>query len=434
MSFAVNRYTSKSSVTVHTWRGETYELAGDLYSWTTTKSFTTGTFKLSLTPGSYQLGKQWSALLKPMDYVEIRASKTGQKVNGEYPIIMRGFLDSPNNNLSLGQGGGLSEPRIVLTGTDYTKLLNRWQILYLFTQNVFQKSGAAQLKGIAAEYAGFGLFANFKIPLFANSVNEWITAAFANLAGPLMQGLQAHNYPTLPDFRHDFTFPHYSMNGLAVASYTGSYYNLLQYASSPPWGELFVRDDAEGPTLVGRMAPYKTITGATPAHGRSRPSSGDVLDVDSVVDAQTDADLYTYFLTWAADGQLFNMTQPTFLPGLSNGVMTSKAKLYGINPLQLDTPWISIAQSNGKPAKNTMPLLQQAADLNAWLIATLGDVEQFWSGSIHAHGDEALQVGTYRTVPEKKREYYLSQVTQNFQYANNGWDATLQGVRGWDVP
>ena len=368
-----------------------------------------------------------------MDFVEIRASRNS--TTGELPIIMRGFLDAPSGNTVMPSQGGPQEPRIMLTGQDFTTLLLKWQILYLFQQNEFTKSGGQHLKEYIANAAGYGLFANFKIPIFANSINAWIGTAFKHLVGTLMQGLKAHNYPSLPDFLSDFKYPAYPMNGLAVASFTGSYWNLLSYAASAPFGELFVRDEAAGPTLIGRMTPYKTIQGKTPRHGYAIPNSGDIHDIQSINVSRTDIDLLTYFLTWATDGQLFNMTMPTFLPGLSNGVLTSKSRLYGINPLVVDTPWVSIAQSDGTPAKNVTPVLQLAADLNSWLIATMADNELFWSGALTCHGDETLQVGTYRNADDgtHNREYYVSQVNHNFNYTGNNWTSTAQIVRGIDV-
>ncbi|MCL6442469.1 MAG: hypothetical protein K6T83_03220 [Alicyclobacillus sp.] len=435
MPLSVNQYTPKTKVIAHTWRGETYDLTGEIFSWSRGKNMNLGQFTLNLVPRKDKNGLTWADKLKAMDYVEIRASKTGRLINGELPIIIRGFVDGPAKNTQFSQRGGPSEPRIVVTGTDYTKLFNRWQILYLFTQNILQPSESKQLSAIVAQDAGFGMFANYNIPLFSPSINAFASTAFKNIVDPMLRNLKKHNYPSFEDLTYDFAFPNYPMNGLTIASYTGSYWNLFQYISSPPFGELFIRDEQSGPVLIGRMTPYKTITGETPKHGNNIGNAGDITDISSINVTQTDQDLYTYFLTWAADGQLFNMTMPTFLPGLSNGVMTKKAALYGVNPLQIDTPWVSVASSgtstNGKVSPDA---LQMAADLNAWAIATLGDNELFWSGTITCHGDESYQVGTYRTVKDENQEFYLTGINDIFYVSENPtWTATLQVVRGIDL-
>lgn len=200
-----------------------------------------GTFALNLVPR-----KPWDKLIQPMDYVEIRASRNPMRK--ELPIIMRGFVNAPDKNTAFGQTGGPSEPRMSITGQDYTKLLTMWQILYLFTQNILEPSHSKQFTRIINNAAGFGLFANYRIPIFSQSINDWITEAFKNVVDPMMKSIQSHNYPSLPDLLHSFNFPLYPMNGLPVASYTGSVWNLLSYAASPPFGELFVRDESGGPT------------------------------------------------------------------------------------------------------------------------------------------------------------------------------------------
>lgn len=423
----VQEFTPQTDVRAYTWNGQTYDLTGDLVSWTRTKSQNAGSFTLNFVPRS-----NWSKILKPMTYIEIRASKSGQKVNGKLPIIMRGFVDFPGSNTQMGQTG-VSEPRAPVSGTDFTKVFLAWQILYLFTQNMFTPSGSKQFQRIAAQNAGFGMFANYRIPIFSPSINAFMLAAFNNIVNPVLKGLREKNYPYFPEMTHDFRYPALAMNNMPVASYTGSLWNLFEYAASPPFGEFFVRDEESGPLVIGRMTPYKTVSGAIPKFGLDIGSAGRIEGIQGITVQQSDQDLYTYFLTWAADAQLYNMTMPTFLPGYSNGVMTDKASLYGINPLQIDTPWISLSQSNGKNDS----AVKLASELNAWLVAVMGDAELFWNGTINCHGDETLQIGTYRTAfnpdANANQEFYVSQISDSFEYTANQWTANVQVVRGRDL-
>lgn len=425
MAFLVSGYQPRTQIIARTWRGEEYDLTGSLFAWSRTKSLTQapGTFTLQLVPRANAKGQTWNDLIKAQDIIEIRASKNGRLINGKLPIIMRGFVDAPSKNTQFAQSGGPSEPRITITGRDYTKLFLEWQILYLFTQNTLKKGG--NLSDIAAQAAGFGLFANYRLPIFGASLNSYMTTAFDNIINPVQKGLKAHPYPDFPELTHRFTFPDYKVNSFNVASYTGSYWNLFQYIASPPFGELFIIDEEDSPVLVGRATAYQDITGGTPSPGTKLASSGDILGVQSDDTDTTDADLSTYFLTWAADAQIIGpSTMPVVLPGLHNGVLTSKSSLYGIKPLNIDTPWLSMTDKN---------IVTAASDLNLWLVETMGDNERWYQGTLTCHGDEDYTIGTYRREPVSNRQYYISSIQDSYNYEGNRWDATLTVVRGRDL-
>lgn len=425
----VYQFQPQSTVIAQMWDGGTYDLTGELYSWTRQKGFPNGTFQLDFVRRTNANGQTWADILKPMTYIEIRASNVGKTVNGKLPIILRGFVDGPIKSLQMGQSG-VNEPGVALSGQDFTAILNKWQILYLFTQNTFQQGG--NLNQIAAQASGFGLFANFNIPIFSNSINEYMQALFKNILDPTLKALGQHNFPSLPTLLNDFTYPQYPINGFTIASYTGSYYNLLQYVSSPPFGEMFVLDKEDAPYLIGRMTPYKKIDGTIPAPGVNIGNAGVIHPITAINVQQTDQDLYTYFLTWAADAQIVGpATMPTFMPGLSNGVMTAKSTLYGIMPFQISTPWVSLATSNGTGSSDGA--LQLASTLNQWAIDVLGDNEQFWSGTVACHGDESYQIGTYRTVPETNQEFYITSISDTYNYNGNTWTCDLSVARGRDL-
>ena len=425
MTFLVNEFKPQTQIIAKTWRGETYDITGSLFSWSRTKSLTQapGTFSIQLVPRENSKGQTWSDLIQAQDIIEIRASKNGKRINGNLPIIMRGFVDAPAKSTQFGQSGGPTEPRITITGRDYTKLFLEWQILYLFTQNTLKKGG--NLADIAAQAAGFGLFANYRLPIFGASLNAYMATAFDHIINPVQEGLRKHPYHEFPELVPRFTFPDYKVNSFNVASYTGSYWNLFQYISSPPFGELFIIDEEESPVLIGRATAYQDISGNTPSPGTHLESTGDILTVQSDDTDTTDADLSTYFLTWAADAQIIGPgTIPVVLPGLHNGVLTTKSALYGIKPLMIDTPWLSMTDNN---------IVQAASDLNLWLLETMGDNERWHQGTIVCHGDENYVIGTYRREPVSNRQYYISAIQDNYNYEGNRWDASLTVVRGRDL-
>ncbi len=430
-------YIPKTTVTVYTWRGETYDLTPSLFNWQRGKyvdQSQPGTFTLNLVASQDKSGKTYADLLMPMDYVEIRASKYGKKANGKLPIIMRGFVDQATYSLSLGGSGGPQEPRIIVTGRDFTKLLIIWQVLYLWTQNTLKASG--DLAKIEAEASGFGLYFNFGLPLYPESIASFFKDMMAKMISPIQASMKGFKYPIdLPWFRGDFAFPDFPISSLNVLSYTGSYWNLLQYFASPPFGELFVWDDADGPVLTSRMAPYKTLGGSTPAPSPlTLESEGDFHNVSAINISRSDTDLYTYFLTYGASTQLVGLTMPVYVTGSGNGVITPVAGLFGVRPYTVDTSWIGEYDSSdpGKPNSNA---IQIGDTLNKWLVDVMGGMQYFWSGNIACHGDENYRIGTYRTLTQRKQDYYIASIQDTFTVGSDGttsdiWTANIGIVRG----
>ena len=423
-----NSYTPQTQVVVHTWRGQTYDLTNSLMttsapSWTRTKTLETaaGTFTLNLLPN-----QPWQKLLMPMDYVEIRASKTGKKVNGKFPIIMRGFIDRVGDSKQFGSTGGPSEPRLVIIGRDYTKLLIEWQILYLFTQNTFKSGG--NLASIAAQAQGFGMYLNFDLPIYPTSITSFMIAMMQKMVNPIFAGLRNYKYKSLPGLNHSFKFPDYPMSSINIMSYTGSYLNLFEYVVSPPFGELFVEEGPDTPILVSRMTPYRDLSGKTPSPAASLTNAGEIIDISGIDTTFSDTDVYTYFLTWGASTQQVGLTQPVFATGKNNGVFQSSANLYGQRPLIIDTSWIA-EYDGANPKQPNSGAIQIGSQLNEWLMATMEQNAEFLGGTISCHGDESYQIGQYRTVPATNQEFYIAGIQDSFTI-KDGWTAYLTVERG----
>jgi hypothetical protein len=413
-----------------------YDLTPYLYSWQRVKSLDQaqpGTFTLSLFGEKDKQGRTIADLLMPMDYIEIRASKNGKTVNGEYPIIMRGFVDTATDSLTFSASGGPSEPRITIAGRDYTKLLLVWQVLYLWTQNTLSKKG--NLASLEAQAYGLGLYYNFHLPINPESITSFFEAVMKNMVNPILDGLRKHNYGfELPGLNHNFVFPDYPMSSINILSYSGSYWNLMQYIASPPFGELFVWDDTDSPILTSRLTPYKTAQSDTPYPSTlDLQPEGDFEDVFSYSVSRTDSDLYTYFLTYGSTTQMVGLTMPTFVDK-SNGVLTQWASLYGTRPNVLDTSWIAeYDPSNpGQPNSSAHGI---GNILNEWMLATLGENQYFWAGSLQCHGSEDYRIGTYWNLKQRNESYYLKAIEDTFlcgltNNENDTWTANLTIERG----
>lgn len=417
-----NAYTPSTTITCRTWRGETYDLTVDLYAWTRSKSLSQpqGTFTLELVPRLDAKGKMWTDKIEPMDYIEIQASRFGK----QNKTILRGFVDTVNLATAFGTTGGPSEPRITISGRDYAKLLLEWQILYLFTSNI----GKNQTAQLAAQSLGFGLYYNFHLPITPTSITSFFHTAFSKMVDPIFSGL-SHYFASLPAMIPNFDFPDFPMASLNVLSYTGSYWNLFEYLSSPPFGELFVADTERGSELVGRLAPYRTNKGVTPSPATALTTVTTLEDMTASNLSKSDTDLYNYFLTYGASTQLVGLSMPAFVTGKHNGVLLQNKNLYGVRPLQIDTSWIAEYDA-GNPKKPNTNAIGIGSTLNEWLIQTQGENETFWSGTFNGHGNENYQIGTYVHDPFSNKTFYLTGINDSYDYEANQWTTQLTVIRG----
>ena len=390
-------------------------------TWTTSKNLAQpeGTFNIGLVPRKVKGESTWADLIEPMDYVEIRASATGQKTNGKLPIIMRGFVDSVGEGFAIGATGGPSEPRITIAGRDYSKLLIVWQILYLWTQN--------STANMAAYQSGFGLFYNYGLQLVAAPLQQFFTNIFHKMVDPITSGIQ-QNWMSIPNFRADIELPDYEMSLTPVMSYTGSFFNLFSYFSSPPFGECFVWDDDTSPVLTTRVTPYHSYDGLTPTPGKEIKPSYDLTQIQSYNLSRTDSDLFTYYLTWGDSTQQTQLTMPVFVTAGLNGISTSNQSLFGTRPLIVDSAWVNPFNGSDTTAQN-QNAVSVANDLNTWLLAVMQDNQRFKSGNMSVHGNEKYRIGTYANFKQKNEEYYVTSVQHTYTQFQR-WDTKLYLTRG----
>lgn len=420
MTMNLVEFRPKFSIIAHTMRGENYILTDDVVSWQTQKAISQpqGTFAIGLVAKKHS-GKTWDELLQPMDYIEIRAIQNPRA--GEMPIIMRGFIDYAGKSGTFAQTGGPSEPRVTIQGRDYSKLLLEWQVLYLFTSNNQVKTAEAP-GGI-----GFGLQMNYGIPTKLMPIPSFFNELNTHLADPIIKGLHAYNVD-IPAWKYHTDLPDWEMTTTPILSYTGSFWNLYAYFASAPFGELFVRDDQDGPALYARMPPYKTYEGGTPSPASQIPTIITISTAEMQYSlGRTDNDVYNYFLTWGDAMQGVGLTMPSFATNPNNGVNLPGQNLYGPRPLIVDSTWVNPYSSNGKKANQNA--LTQASTLNQWLINVMSENQKFKTGTLTVAGRFEYQIGQYANVSEWDEEYYISGVSHNF-VAFQQWTAQLQVVRG----
>lgn len=476
--------TPRVQVDVRAWtpQGAAYhrDLMGDLTTIQTSKSTDQpyGTFQLTFTLREDAQGS-WADKLPFRTYVEIRAGIG----TGTPPILMRGLVDAPAQSMDSGAWPNGPTRAVVVTGRDLGAVLSDWQVLYLWGIDPMALYLQANLPN-----GGDALAAQLGISVHETSPNALIRAFVTRLVnGQAVRGLQ-QVLPMLPTLRLQCTIPEaYRVNFLSLQPWQGSYSNFLDYFASPPWGEDFVLDEEEAPLVVVRPTPYKTYTGGiyplpyggTPETNGFFPdvpiAAGDVTSHDLTIN--DGSQIYTYYSTTpdlasalAQSYAQFFYVSETPLDYLANGTVSSthqltiptgstahgvqeqqqpaqarqrgsnpyyaveKARWWGIQPLQLTTPWVStLQQAFGQTAQ------AQVAALNTWLVAVYGDNDRFVSGTITVHGAAAYRVGRYVVLEpgvvasvDRSWEAYVQEVDHMIDVSSGTatWTTDLGVVRG----
>lgn len=469
-------------------------LMGDLKTITTTKPIDQpyGTFTLTLTMRE-DTGGSWADRLPYRTYVEIRAH-SGETVSGPLPILMRGFVDAPGQTLQMPGVPGGPQREVTVSGRDLGVILADWQILYLWGIDPMALYLNASLNGgdPLANQLGVSVGEQSPTRLLTAFVRQLVNT------GPRAALRAVRSVmPAVPWFDPVIRLPEaYRVNFLSLQPWQGSYTNFLDYFSSPPWGEAFVYDAQNAPQIVVRQTPYKTYTeGIYPlAQSLGSPAAngffpdvtlraGEVIAHDLTINGADQ--IYTYYSTTpdlaSALGQSYaqffyvsagtsltrstdthgqiHTTSHTFgqqtavptSPGAQNPTVQTSvsqaqkrggnpyfdaeaAKLWGIRPLQLTTPWVStLQQTFGSPAQKLV------ADLNSWLVAVYRHHDRFVTGTITCHGKAEYTIGRYVTgepgaVASDPRvwEGYISQVSHQIDLVDNTatWVTDLGIVRG----
>lgn len=475
--------TPRVQVDVQAWtpQGVHYhrDLMGDLTTIQTSKPTTQpfGTFTLTLTMREDSHGS-WADKLPYRTYVEIRA---GLGLTSEPPILMRGLIDAPGQTLQAGAWPNGPTREVTISGRDLGAILHDWQILYLWGIDPMATYFAAHVPNggnALSEQLGINTGQTAPTALLQAFLNKLVN-------GTAVHGLQSV-IPQIPAMRpHLFIPPAYQINFLSLQPWQGSYSNFVDYFASPPWGEDFVFDAPDAPYLVVRQTPYKNyVTGNYPLpYGGTPTANGFFVDAELAAGIITSHDLtingsgavYTYYVTtpdlassvaqsYAQFFYVYQGGQPVHVSSSTTGAFSAptgstakgvqeqvspqqarqpgsnpyfdaaRAKLWGIQPLKLTTPWVSTLQSTfGTNAQ------KQVAAMNTWLVNVYGDNDKFVSGTITCHGNPAYTVGRYVVVEPgaiasdpRPWEAYIEQVDSQIDIASDHatWTMDLGVVRG----
>lgn len=281
-------------------------------------------------------------LVEPMDVVEIRmwggVGVATDKPN--LPIVMRGFVSDVSRSQMLGSDGR-PQRGVTITGQDYGKLWQVYQIVYL-----------------PAYTEGKPLLTNFELfELFGMGVvnsmgaGEFVSKMVDQVINPYIAGFMPDTLDGGIPRQLDVTSSIYVQHGMVNMSqqqWQGSIYDILrQHSDTGVWNELYIEDSEDGVSVVYRPIPAMELgTESLIMDDAPAPTYCSVTDgyIESIVSARSDSGVANfYWVNTPQFGLVSDMSRKFF--GLTDGNDTvyikdyqnSAVQYYGVRPMYADT-------------------------------------------------------------------------------------------------
>lgn len=297
----------------------------------TDKATLTGDFLDVKTPPSYE---SVYGLVEPMDAVEIRMWSGVGKAPNPLPIKMRGIVTRIRRERSMGPDG---KPRsvVVITGHDYGKFLQIYQLLYLSGYD-----GAEPLLTSHNFFEQFGM----DVP---NSMScaDFVTTLLNKAINPMIESLFP-DYNTMP---HQIT-PDLQATGMMSNMFQnekGSVYDLAHtFMDVSHWNEFYVEDREDGVYLVWRPKPYFDIVSGDAIQPMVEPPYVCVLDNDwitSLAQERDDEDVHNFFYVSAQRWQMIDDRYQQIVDAQNNyhqeqlHYPNTDVNFYGLRPFAADS-------------------------------------------------------------------------------------------------
>lgn len=247
-------------------------------------------------PGGFSLESIYG-LVEPMDMVEIRMwGGEGVRLPGrELPIVMRGFVSEVQRGVAMGDGGS-PQRQVVVSGQDYGKIWQMFQVMYL--RAYYERQGLL---------TNFSLWELFGIEVNSNSspASEFIRVMVEKIINKYIDEFVPKD-SSMPR-RIETTDETITVkNGRVNNSYQsmeGSIYDIMRFHGDVGfWNELYTEDREDGVHCVYRAIPAMHLT-APPGGSRmiqddaQEPVFVDVKDEDilGISVQRTDANVANFY-------------------------------------------------------------------------------------------------------------------------------------------
>lgn len=379
-------------------------------------------------------------LIEPMDCIEIRmARRTTSKLGagGKLPIVMRGFISDVRRSESMA-GGGRPQRQVVITGQDYGKL---WQIYQIFYEKNFPVATTLITNWKLFVKYGMG-FQNMSCRAFMKEAVEKILNPFIKgMKGKNESGEEANDSP-LQEIKiddKDITAEPGTVAPSGINQFQGgTLYAMMQsFGDVGPWNELFLEDREDGVYLVYRPNPFYAVNGdflPTKRFGNEdakEPARSAVLaeEIQSIAVARTDGNVANYYWVDAPRSQMLNGSTARLMAatGAPETFLTthrnSTPEIYGLRkmfeitnqgePTEKHHGNGTTEEEHGKQMKLTAGWIDKR---RIELVEQNKDNVVFEGGTIRLMGREDIKAGTYIDVVRGSMEYsfYVVQVDHEF--------------------
>ena len=190
-------------------------------------------------------------MIEPMDMIEIRMwSGLGSWQAGkDYPIKMRGIV-SDVQRLEVMGPDGRPQRQVVISGQDYGKIWQMFQVIYL-----------AAYADRQALLTNFGLWEMFGVKAAGVlKAGEWVKTMVEKVLNPFIEKFLPENSPLPRTLKTDISVKHGVVND-SYQNMQGSIYDILKFHGDVGiWNELFIEDREDGVYVVYRPVPAMKLT------------------------------------------------------------------------------------------------------------------------------------------------------------------------------
>ncbi|EJG5414276.1 hypothetical protein NAD41_000877 [Salmonella enterica] len=309
-------------------------------------------------------------LVEPMDIVEIRMWGGEGRCPNPMPIKMRGFVSSITRRRTMA-ANGQPQRTVVISGQDYGKVLQTYQILFL-----------PGYVGTSPLLTGYNMY-----ELFGDQQRNTITAAdflkvmIEKVINPMLNTLIPPNSPMPRQITPDVQ----GVEGMLNNSYSnteGSVLDLLnQHLDIGIWNELFIEDREDGVYLVLRPVPaYDLQTGNSTQPLQVPAVIGTIPDNDIVQLEQSRDDENVYNFYWVTanrfdlvDDMTRRLEAFSSTPGKHDPTVdmmdysNSRYDYYGTRPLYADATLAPPDVTNMSGGLQPDAQESRAGDIVSWI-------------------------------------------------------------------
>lgn len=396
-------------------------------------------------------------MVEPMDVVEIRMWRGVGNRTGQPPIIMRGFVSEVQRPQTMSQDGKPIRS-VVVTGQDYGKIWQTFQVLYL--------PAYAEGKALLTSFQISELF-DFKA-VSALPAGEFVRTMVEKIINPHIAGFLPDSLPKdIPkkiDTGDSISVKHGTV-GQSFQSQQGSVYDIIKSHAdvTPFWNELYIEDREDGVFCVYRATPGLHLTASEGSGGSlGRKIHDDAPDpvyvvipdseVESVHVARSDANLANFYWVNNQKYDLIDDMQRKLF-GLTDGNKTistkdyanTAVKYYGVRPMYAETQMsgdeIKNDQSDQPKAEQDARSIKQESwiekrrrqmvEMNRDNVVLERGSARIKGGPMRDDGVEVMKAGDYARfkVGQFTWDAYVTQIDHEF-VPFQGYTTTLTFERG----